>query len=179
MGGIPGAVGGGLRMNAGAMGAQTFENVVRVRYLDADGEAHTKSCDELEVCTTGIAYSWRKILQSPPFSAASVRQSKKSCAKWKPHRRNEALPFPAAKSAGCIFKNPDSCPAGKLVDEMGLKNSRVGKARVSEVHGNFIVNDGGATAAEMLELIEKIKETALAKRGIELETEAQIVGEPG
>jgi UDP-N-acetylenolpyruvoylglucosamine reductase len=85
---------------------------------------------------------------------------------------------PAAKSAGCIFKNPDSCPAGKLVDELGLKNSHVGKARVSEVHGNFIVNDGGATASEMLELIDKIKTTARAKRGIELETEVQIVGEP-
>ncbi len=64
---------------------------------------------------------------------------------------------PAASSAGCIFKNPAVCPAGKLVDELGLKNSSVGNARVSEVHGNFIVNDGGATAVEMLELIERIK----------------------
>src|SRR2546428_28994 len=86
---------------------------------------------------------------------------------------------PAAKSAGCIFKNPDSCPAGRLVDELGLKNSRVGKARVSEVHGNFIVNDGGATAAEMLQLIDKIQSAARAMRGIELETEVEIVGEPG
>jgi UDP-N-acetylmuramate--alanine ligase len=85
---------------------------------------------------------------------------------------------PAAKSAGCIFKNPDSCPAGRLIDELGLKNSRVGQARVSEVHGNFIVNDGGATATDMLELIEKIKAVAREKRGIELETEVQIVGEP-
>ena len=85
---------------------------------------------------------------------------------------------PIAKSAGCIFKNTDSIPAGKLVDELGLKNSCVGKARVSEVHGNFIVNDGGATAAEMLELIDKIKATARAQRGIDLEIEVQIVGEP-
>jgi UDP-N-acetylenolpyruvoylglucosamine reductase len=61
---------------------------------------------------------------------------------------------------------------------LGLKNSRVGNARVSEVHGNFIVNDGGATAAEMIELIEKIKATARSKRAIELETEVEIVGEP-
>ena len=85
---------------------------------------------------------------------------------------------PAASSAGCIFKNPRACPAGKLVDELGLKNSSVGPARVSEVHGNFIVNDGGATAMEMLELIERIKTVAREKRGIELETEVQIVGEP-
>ena len=84
---------------------------------------------------------------------------------------------PAASSAGCIFKNTDGIPAGKLVDELGLKNCAIGKARVSEVHGNFIVNDGGATAAEMLELIAKIQTTARAKRGIELHTEVQIVGE--
>ena len=65
-----------------------------------------------------------------------------------------------------------------MVEELGLKNCGVGKARVSEVHGNFIVNDGGATAAEMLELIEKIKGVARTRRGIELETEVQIVGEP-
>jgi hypothetical protein len=64
------------------------------------------------------------------------------------------------------------------VDELGLKNLRVGNARVSEVHGNFIVNDGGATATEMLDLIDHIKQTAKTKRGIELETEVQIVGEP-
>jgi UDP-N-acetylmuramate--alanine ligase len=66
-----------------------------------------------------------------------------------------------------------------LIEELGLKNSGVGKARVSEVHGNFIVNNGGATAAEMLELIEKIKSVARTQRGIDLETEVQIVGEPG
>jgi UDP-N-acetylenolpyruvoylglucosamine reductase len=84
---------------------------------------------------------------------------------------------PAAKSAGCIFKNPDTCPAGKLVDELGLKSFKVGNARVSNVHGNFIVNDGGASSAEILKLIGKIQEMAREKRGIELETEVQIVGE--
>ena len=64
------------------------------------------------------------------------------------------------------------------MDELGLKNSRVGNARVSEVHGNFIINEGGATAAEVLELIERIKEVARTQRGVELETEVQIVGEP-
>ena len=85
---------------------------------------------------------------------------------------------PIAKSAGCIFKNPGPCPAGKLVDELGLKNMSVGPARISEIHGNFLVNDGGATAVQVIDLIEKIKATAREKRGIELETEVQIVGEP-
>jgi UDP-N-acetylmuramate--alanine ligase len=176
--GIPGMVGGGLRMNAGAMGAQTFENVVRVRYLDANGEAHTKTRDELEVYYRNFPLLEKNFAVSAVFRGepAPLEEIVRKLDASQEKRRTSQ---PAAKSAGCIFKNPDACPAGKLVDELGLKNSSVGKARVSEVHGNFIVNDGGATATEMLELIEKIKATALAKRGIELETEVQIVGETG
>jgi UDP-N-acetylmuramate--L-alanine ligase/UDP-N-acetylenolpyruvoylglucosamine reductase len=177
MEGIPGAVGGGLRMNAGAMGAQTFENVVRVRYLDAEGNSRTKTPDELDVRYRNIPELENNFAVSAVFrgNPAPVEEIVRKLEASQEKRRTSQ---PAAKSAGCIFKNPDSCPAGKLVDEIGLKNARVGKARVSEVHGNFIVNDGGATAADMLELIEKIKSTAREKRGIELETEVQIVGEP-
>jgi UDP-N-acetylenolpyruvoylglucosamine reductase len=177
MEGIPGSVGGSLRMNAGAMGVQTFENVVRVRYLDADGEAHTKTRGELDVHYRNFPLLENNFAVSAVFRGqpAPTEEIVRKLGASQEKRRTSQ---PAAKSAGCIFKNPDSCPAGKLVDELELKNSRVGKARVSEVHGNFIVNDGGATAAEMLELIEKIKSVARAKRGIELETEVQIVGEP-
>jgi UDP-N-acetylenolpyruvoylglucosamine reductase len=84
---------------------------------------------------------------------------------------------PAAPSAGCIFKNPKEIPAGRLIDELGLKGIRVGGAAVSEVHGNFIVNDRGATARDVLNLIEIIKDRAKSARGIELETEVQILGE--
>ena len=177
MEGITGAVGGGLRMNAGAMGAQTFENVVRVRYLDANGEAHTKTRDELDVHYRNFPLLEKNFAVSAVFRGqpAPLEEIVRKLEASQEKRRTSQ---PAAKSAGCIFKNPDSCPAGKLIDELGLKNSRIGKARVSEVHGNFIVNDGGATAAEMLELIDRIKATARAKRGIELETEVQIVGEP-
>jgi len=177
MEGIPGAVGGSLRMNAGAMGAQTFENVVRVRYLDENGEAHTKGRDELEVHYRNFPLLENNFAVSAVFRGEPT-PTEEIVRKLEASQEKRRTTQPAAKSAGCIFKNPDSCPAGKLVDELGLKNSRIGKARVSEVHGNFIVNDGGATAVEMLELIEKIKATARAKRGIELETEVQIVGEP-
>jgi UDP-N-acetylenolpyruvoylglucosamine reductase len=176
MEGIPGAVGGGLRMNAGAMGAQTFENVVSVRYLDANGDTHTKSRDELEV-----HYRHFPLLEQN-FAVSAVFRGKPApkeeiTRKLEASQEKRRTSQPIAKSAGCIFKNTNSIPAGKLVDELGLKNARVGQARVSEVHGNFIVNDGGATADEMLELIDKIKATAREKRGIELETEVQIVGE--
>jgi UDP-N-acetylenolpyruvoylglucosamine reductase len=84
---------------------------------------------------------------------------------------------PVAASAGCIFKNPEGIGAGQLVDELGLKDSGFGNARVSDVHGNFIVNDGAATACDVLDLIAKIKEEARRERGIELDTEVQIIGQ--
>src|SRR5881398_1455604 len=140
-------------------------------------EIRTRKVGMNWTCTTGIFLCLKTILLSPPSFEASLRRPMKSCEGYT-HRRKNAAPQPIAKSAGCIFKNPQNCSAGQLVEELGLKNSGIGKARVSEVHGNFIVNDGGATAAEMLELIEKIKTVARAQRGIELETEVQIVGEP-
>ncbi len=176
MEGIPGEVGGGLRMNAGAMGAQTFDQVLRVRYLDGDGVAHEKAPNELEV-------HYRHVPSlDVNFAVSAVFRGEKSTPDEIVRRLEESQEKrrrtqPSAKSAGCIFKNPATCPAGKLVDELGLKDARVGDARVSKVHGNFIVNDGGATAVEMLELIDRIKTTAREKRGIELETEVQIVGE--
>src|SRR5437588_5121883 len=177
MEGVPAAVGGALRMNAGAMGGQTFDHVTQVRYLDAEGNLHTKKRDELEVHYRNFPLLKNNFAVSATFRAApSARDQIETKLHESQEKRRTTQPI--AKSAGCIFKNPDSCPAGKLVDELGLKNSAVGKARVSEVHGNFIVNDGGATATEMLELIDRIKQAAKTKRGIELETEVQIVGEP-
>jgi UDP-N-acetylenolpyruvoylglucosamine reductase len=84
---------------------------------------------------------------------------------------------PSQASAGCIFKNPRTIAAGKLIDELGLKGTRVGGASVSDVHANFIVNDGSATARDVLNLIDLIKERARSARGIELETEVEILGE--
>ena len=176
MEGIPGAVGGALRMNAGAMGAQTFENIVRIRYLDEEGNAHDKTPGELEINYRHVPSLERNYAVSAVFKGtpAAVEEIERRLDESQEKRRTTQ---PAAKSAGCIFKNPKSIPAGKLVDELGLKNTSVGKARVSEIHGNFIVNDGNATATEVLELIAKIQGAARKERGVELETEVQIVGE--
>jgi UDP-N-acetylmuramate--L-alanine ligase/UDP-N-acetylenolpyruvoylglucosamine reductase len=176
MEGIPGAVGGGLRMNAGAMGAQLFDHVVRVRFLDPEGEPHTKTPAELDVHYRHVTdfetnYAVSAVFRASPSPPDEI--NRKLEASQEKRRSSQ----PIAKSAGCIFKNPGMCPAGKLVDELGLKNRTIGKARVSEVHGNFIVNDGGATASDVLQLIDQIKATAKKERGIELETEVQIVGE--
>ena len=178
MEGIPGAVGGALRMNAGAMGAQTFESVTRIRYLDAEGNPHVKDRDELEVFYRRFPLLENNFAISATFRTQPAERAEID-SRLRESQEKRRTTQPIAKSAGCIFKNPAGIPAGRLVDELGLKNSRVGNARVSEVHGNFIVNDGGATAAEMLQLIDKIQSAARAMRGIELETEVEIVGEPG
>ena len=177
MEGIPGEVGGGLRMNAGAMGSQTFERITRIRYLDAEGHVHTKTPAELDVKYRHVPsldnnYAVSAVFRGTPSVAHEIARLLDES------QEKRRTTQPAAKSAGCIFKNPASVPAGKLVDELGLKNLSVGHARVSDVHGNFIINEGDATAAEVLELIEKIRNAARTERGIELETEVQIVGEP-
>jgi UDP-N-acetylmuramate--alanine ligase len=177
MEGIPAEVGGALRMNAGAMGGQTFDHVTSVRYLDREGNLQAKKRDELEVHYRNFPLLKENFAISATFRASPAQreQIESRLQESQEKRRNTQ---PIAKSAGCIFKNPESCQAGKLVDELGLKDLAVGKARVSAVHGNFIVNEGGATASEVLELIDRIKKTAKSKRGIDLETEVQIVGEP-
>ena len=176
MEGIPGNVGGSLRMNAGAMGVETFDNVVSVRCVDGEGRFHTKTPSELDVHYRDVSslktnYAVAATFEGRESTPAEINRLLEESV----HKRRTTQP--AASSAGCIFKNPAGCPAGRLVDELGLKNLHVGKARVSEIHGNFIVNDGGAAASDVLELIDRIQAIALKERGIVLETEVQIVGQ--
>lgn len=176
MEGIPGAVGGGLRMNAGAMGCETFDQVVRVRCLTADGQIEEQAPTAFDVQYRDVrnfreSYAVAATFRGRRSDALDIQRLLEASAS----KRKTGQPI--AASAGCIFKNPSpEMPAGKLVDELGLKNSRVGAARVSDVHGNFIVNDGGATAAEVLELIARIQAEARRAREIDLHTEVQIVG---
>jgi UDP-N-acetylenolpyruvoylglucosamine reductase len=174
MEGIPGEVGGALRNERGAMGFETFDNVVRV-VISIPKAIRTRRRQPIWKSTIGMSRHCSGITRSPLCFAdtCAYRTDPAPASGFAAETANDTA---AASSAGCIFKNPGPCPAGKLVDELGLKNLHVGNARVSDVHGNFIVNDGGATADEVLELIAKIKATAREKRGIELETEVQIVG---
>ncbi|MEQ1859346.1 MAG: UDP-N-acetylmuramate--L-alanine ligase [Chthoniobacteraceae bacterium] len=174
--GIPGDVGGALRMNAGAMGGETFRQVVSVRFIDAHGDFHMKTPTEMDVryrhCgTLEETYAISATFAGTPGTAEEIERK---LAESMQKRRTSQ---PRESSAGCIFKNPEACPAGRLIDELALKGTRVGGVKVSEVHGNFIVNDQHGTAADVLALIDRIKATALAQRGIRLETEVQIIGE--
>jgi UDP-N-acetylenolpyruvoylglucosamine reductase len=176
MEGIPGNVGGSLRMNAGAMGWETFDQVVSVTMIDAEGQVFTKPVEEIRHYYRNVPELAHNIAVAAVFkgtpAADDVIAGRMAASKEK--RRTSQ---PVAASAGCIFKNPGPIGAGQLLDEMGLKNTGVGSAKVSEVHGNFIVNDGTATASDVLELISRIKEAALRDREVELETEVQIIGQ--
>lgn len=164
-------------MNAGAMGVDTFSQVVSVTMIDGEGKIFEKSAEDIIHHYRNVPELAHNVAVSAVFrgAPASAEEISEKLEASKGKRKSSQ---PVAASAGCIFKNPDGIGAGQLVDEMGLKRSGVGAARVSEIHGNFIVNeDGTATASQVLDLIARIKETAKTERGIELETEVQIIGE--
>ncbi|MDB4259643.1 UDP-N-acetylmuramate--L-alanine ligase [Akkermansiaceae bacterium] len=176
MEGIPGNVGGGLRMNAGAMRVETFDQVVSVTFLDEDGKIRTRTRNEIESSYRSVPELRRNYALAATFKGLSAgSENIQELLDESRHHRNTTQP--KAASAGCIFKNPEVCGAGQIIDELGLKETGVGKAEVSPEHGNFIVNRGKATASNVLALIDQIKAKAKAERGVDLDTEVQILGE--
>jgi UDP-N-acetylenolpyruvoylglucosamine reductase len=176
MEGIPGSLGGAMRMNAGAMGASVFSAVDRVRFMDLAGEVSERSAGEIPVEYRRCALFEKNIALEASLRVRSMTREAIDEILGEYNRRRWQTQ-PAAPSAGCIFKNPTDQAAGRLIDEAGLKGARVGGAVVSDRHANFIVNEGSATAKDVLALIGKIQERVKAARGIVLETEVQVVGE--
>jgi UDP-N-acetylenolpyruvoylglucosamine reductase len=175
--GIPGSVGGALRMNAGAMGAATFDVVESMRFMDHSGLIAQRAAQDIKVEYRSCAMLKTSIALSAILcGSAGVKENIQY--RMDEYSRKRWQTQPAAPSAGCMFKNPPTVPAGKLIDELGLKGTRVGGAMVSMEHGNFIVNDGSASARDVLELVEIIKARAKELRSIELRTEVEIIGEP-
>jgi UDP-N-acetylenolpyruvoylglucosamine reductase len=176
MEGIPGNVGGALRMNAGAMGIETFDQVVRVTFLDEDGVIRTREREEIVASYRNVAeirrnFALQAVFKGKNDTPANIKE------RWDASREKRKASQPIAASAGCTFRNPEFIPAGRVIDSMGLKGTTCGHAAVSEVHGNFVVNQGGASALEILTLIEFIQEKARTERSVELETEIKILGD--
>jgi UDP-N-acetylenolpyruvoylglucosamine reductase len=174
--GIPGSVGGALRMNAGAMGFWTFNAVESVRVMDHDGRSFEKGAREIYVEYRSCPLFKKHLALGAVFQCRQAAREEIE-RRMNAYSQKRWASQPAAPSAGCMFKNPESIPAGKLIDELGLKGARIGGAVVSDEHGNFIVNTGSATAHDVLELIAVIKARARDEWGVELETEAEIIGE--
>lgn len=173
--GIPGTVGGALRMNAGAMNQSFFDVLLRIRFMSLDGTVSEIPAAELQAGYRSCPFFETHIALSATLQAtfSPPETIRRLVAQYRRHRRAQ----PAGMSAGCTFKNPGAISAGQLIDELGLKGARVGHAVVSTVHANFILNDGRATARDILALLDRIRSEVRSRRGIELEPEVQIIGD--
>ena len=177
MDGIPGYVGGSLRMNAGAMGGDMWSVFRSAVALNEDGDIVEFEKENMK------GASYRRI---PEFEHNMVMQAtfcgtpddaQAIADRMEASRTHRKTTQPLAPSAGCTFVNPAEIPAGKLIDEMGLKGFSIGGAQVSEVHANFIVNKGGAKATDITELIDYIRNKAKTERGITMHAEVQVIGD--
>jgi UDP-N-acetylmuramate dehydrogenase len=174
--GIPGSVGGALAMNAGAFGGETWDLVDSVQTIARDGSLHERSAKEFATgyrSVEGPGEEW--------FTSATLRLSKDvdgvAAVRIKELLRLRAQTQPVGtRNCGSVFRNPPGDHAARLIEASGLKGERVGNAMVSEKHANFIINAGGATAADVESLIERVSERVLADSGVRLVREVHIVG---
>jgi UDP-N-acetylmuramate dehydrogenase len=174
--GIPGTVGGALTMNAGAHGGETWERVESVRTIDRAGEIHLRSPAEYSVgyrSVTGPSNEWflEATFRFEPGVTASMEAMK---AMLERRKATQPLGLP---SCGSVFRNPPGDHAARLIESAGLKGYRIGGAEVSPKHANFIINTGDASATDIEELIEHVRQTVIEQHGIELQHEVRIVGE--
>jgi UDP-N-acetylmuramate dehydrogenase len=175
--GIPGSVGGGVTMNAGAHGGEMADHLVDVEVLRG-GELTT-----VPKAHAGFAYRRSAFANDVVIAArfALTRSEKEELLRRKSEiirRRNETQPLNLPNS-GSMFKNPPGTFAAKLIEQAGLKGKRVGNAQISEKHANFIVNLGGARASDVVTLLELARRTVHQNTGILLELEVKLLGFPG
>ena len=177
--GIPGTIGGALAMNAGAFGGETWNIVESVETLDRHGNLRHRPASEFNV-----SYRSVEAPESEWFVAAHFRlqpraqddKDGKAVIKSLLARRGSTQPMQTA-NAGSVFKNPVGDHAARLIEFCGLKGKCIGGACVSDIHANFIINTGNASARDIEELINTIRKTVVDKTGVELQPEVRIVGE--
>jgi UDP-N-acetylmuramate dehydrogenase len=172
--GIPGSLGGAIRMNAGAYGREWVDVLSRYRFLAPDGDLVEKApepgefsyrCSFLTGGRVVLSATAALVEGDPALIRAQVAEYRA--------KRGTSQPL-SKRNAGCIFKNPPGQSAGRLIDQAGLKGLRIGDAEVSQEHANFLVNHGKATATEFAELMERVREKVLEVSGVALESEVEI-----
>ncbi|MEK6698749.1 MAG: UDP-N-acetylmuramate dehydrogenase [Nitrospirota bacterium] len=175
--GIPGTVGGAVCMNAGTTDGELGDITDSVTLISPDGRLITKSREEM-----GFGYRTAKIpgghlvLEATITLRRGAEEKIKNRVKELMDKRKQHQPW-GMPSAGSVFKNPQDVAAGQLIESSGLKGKTVGGAQISEKHANFIVNLGSAKAADVLALMEMVKEKVLAVHNVRLEPEIKIIGE--
>jgi len=174
--GIPGSVGGALRMNAGAMGGWMFDVVEEVRVMTMAGEVQVLAKAAMHVDYRHCAELHHAIALGALLRPALQADAEAVARQIDVYRRKRQESQPREPSAGCVFKNPPNGSAGRLIDECGLKGARVGGAEVSPRHANFIVNLGTATAGDVLELVRRVRGRVRQLTGVDLEPEVLLYG---
>jgi UDP-N-acetylmuramate dehydrogenase len=177
MAGIPGGVGGALRMNAGAFGQEIEQTTVAVKGFRMDGTP-------FEAARKGINFSYRRVpdLEQVVITSGQFRYEKKDAALLK-DRMNDILSLRAKKqplnypSCGSVFKRPPGYYAGALIEEAGLKGERIGGAMISPKHAGFILNVDNAKAVDIYRLIRRIEDRVYDRFGVKLEREVKLIGE--
>lgn len=174
--GIPGGIGGALRMNAGANGTETTNRVVEVHAIDRKGEKHILSHADMGYTYRHSSASSDLIFTKAVFEGYAEDKSviQKEMDEVQHHR--ETVQPVKEKTGGSTFKNPDGHSSWKLVDEAGLRGHKMGGAQMSEMHCNFMINTGNATASDLESLGEYVREKVLANSGISLEWEIKRIG---
>jgi UDP-N-acetylmuramate dehydrogenase len=176
--GIPGSIGGALRMNGGANTEETTQILVEARAVDRSGNIHILSHEDM-----GFTYRHCAVPDDYLFTSALLRGTPEDKGKIKAqmdlnvHHRETVQPI-RSRTGGSTFKNPPGHSSWKLVDAAGLRGFAVGPARVSEMHCNFLINEGGATAAQIEELGETVRRKVLETSGVQLEWEIKRIGLP-
>tara|TARA_B100000700_G_scaffold324533_1_gene430934 strand:+ start:271 stop:1173 length:903 start_codon:yes stop_codon:yes gene_type:complete len=173
---IPGSIGGGIKMNSGCYGEEISKILVSLKAIDRKGKIKEIKRDEIKFSYRSCDLSDELIILSAKFKGDlkdKFNIEKKQLELIK--RKKETQPS-QVKTCGSTFKNPKDRKAWKLIKESGCEKISVGKAKISEKHCNFFINEGGATSNDIEQLIEKVKNQVLKKTGINLELEIKIIG---
>jgi UDP-N-acetylmuramate dehydrogenase len=175
--GIPGTVGGGIRMNAGSWGVEIGDMISSLLVMDGAGETRWVKRSQVAFGYRSIDLPAEEIILQGEFSLHKGKRDEIANRMEEFLRKKKETQPLAQPSAGSIFKNPPDIPAGRLIEEAGLKGTRRGDAMISPLHANFIVNMGAARARDVLGLIELIRQRVYQEKRIGLELEVLIIGE--
>ena len=175
--GIPGTVGGGLAMNAGAWGSEFKDILLSITLMKENGDIVERPRSKLRFSYRGLVLPSKWIILKGEFQLKKGKKKEmveriKSYSEQR--RKKQPLDYP---SAGSVFKNPAGGRAGRWIEEAGLKGYQVGQAMVSERHANFIINLGNATATDVIHLMEWVEKKVSEEKGVSLEREVKVVGE--
>ena len=174
--GIPGTIGGALRMNAGAYGGETKDILIEARAVDRSGNIHVLSNADMKYTYRHCGAPEDLVFTQALFQGRAGDPAEISAAMDKITESREATQPIKSRTGGSTFKNPPGNKSWQLIDKAGMRGFAVGPAKVSELHCNFLINEGGATAAQIEELGETVRARVKATSGIELDWEIKRIG---